>query len=102
MSAQFSLIKLRKQADCFPFSVHITDPKTQNTLHELIIEGQWSQTSGEHPTTFLKYDNGQDADERVVIFATDAHLQQLASCEVWCMDGTFAVAPRLPNGICMR
>ena len=70
-------------------------PKDPNTLHELIIEGQWSQTSGEHPTTFLKYDNGQDADERVVIFATDAHLQQLASCEVWCMDGTFAVAPRL-------
>ena len=36
-------------------------PKDPNTLHELIIEGQWSQTSGEHPTTFLKYDNGQDA-----------------------------------------
>ena len=31
----------------------------------------------------------------MVIFATEVHLQQLASCEVWCMDGTFAVAPRL-------
>ena len=69
--------------------------KDPNTLRELITEGQWSQTSGEYPTTFLKYDNGADADERVVIFATEVHLQQLASCEVWCMDGTFAVAPRL-------
>ena len=31
-------------------------PKDPNTLRELIIEGQWSQ----------KYDNGPDADERVV------------------------------------
>ena len=70
-------------------------PKDPNTLRELIIEGQWSQTTVQHPTTSLKYDNGPDADERVVIFATEVHLQQLASCEVWCMDGTFAVAPRL-------
>ena len=70
-------------------------PKDPNTLRELIIEGHWSQTSGEYPTTFLKYDNGPDADERAVIFVTEVHLQQLASCEVWCMDGTFAVATRL-------
>ena len=51
--------------------------------------------TGEHPTNFLKYDNGPDADECVVVFATKVHLQKLASCDIWYMGGTFAVAPWL-------
>ena len=30
-----------------------------------------SQTTGDNPTQFLKYDNGPDADERVIVFATE-------------------------------
>lgn len=70
-------------------------PKDPQTLRELTINDQWSQTTGDHPTNFLKYDNGPDADERVIVFATESHLQRLASCDTWCMDGTFAVAPHL-------
>ena len=68
-------------------------PKDPQTLAELTIEGQWSQTLGENPTRFLKYDNGPGADERVIVFATESHLQKLASCDTWCMDGTYSVAP---------
>ena len=70
-------------------------PKDPHTLSELIIDGQWDQTTGEHPTNFVLYDNGPDADECVIVFATQAHLQKLDSCDTWCMDGTFAVAPHL-------
>ncbi|KAK2167848.1 hypothetical protein LSH36_23g06032 [Paralvinella palmiformis] len=44
--------------------------------------------------SLLKNDNGQEADENVIIFATDNQLEQLAQ-SVWCMDGTFDVAPSL-------
>ena len=43
----------------------------------------------------MQYDNVPDADERVNIFISEVHLQQLASCDTLFMDGTFAVAPRL-------
>ena len=80
---------------CVTFVRANNRPKDPTTLRELIIEGHWSQTTGEHPTNFLKYDNGPEAHERVVVCATEVHLQKLASCDIWCMDGTFAVAPRL-------
>ena len=43
----------------------------------------------------LAYDNGQEANEHVIIFATEDHLQKLADCDVWCMDGNYAMAPGL-------
>ncbi|KAL8598429.1 hypothetical protein ACOMHN_032706 [Nucella lapillus] len=33
-------------------------PKDPQTLEELIIDGQWSQTAAEQPANFLQYDNG--------------------------------------------
>lgn len=70
-------------------------PKDPQRLQDLVIENQWTQTAGDAPTAFLHFDNGPDADERVVVFSTQDHLQRLASCDTWCMDGTFAVAPHL-------
>ena len=47
------------------------------------------------PQPFLLHDNGPDADERVVIFAKEHHIQKLADSDVWCMDGNFAMAPSI-------
>lgn len=44
---------------------------------------------------FLLSDNGPDADERIIIFATDQLLQLLDTAKEWSMDGTFDVAPPL-------
>ena len=52
-------------------------------------------TTGDNPQPFLLHDNGSDANERVVIFAKEHHIQKLADSNVWCMDGNFAMAPSI-------
>jgi hypothetical protein len=47
------------------------------------------------PQPFLLHDNGPDADENVVIFAKEHHIQKLADSDVWCMHGNFAMAPSI-------
>jgi hypothetical protein len=42
-------------------------------------------TTGDNPQPFLLYHNGPDAEERVVIFAKEHHIQKLADSDVWCM-----------------
>lgn len=58
----------------------------------------WTINSDGH--RFLLYDNGIvdengkcNADERIVIFATDEVLLNLAKSSTWMMDGNFALAP---------
>lgn len=68
-------------------------PKEPQSLQELTISGEWAVTAGDSPVQFLLYDSGPDSDERVIIFATEEHLQQLAAADTWCMDGNFAMAP---------
>ena len=70
-------------------------PKDPRTLRELTIQDQYSQTVGENPSNFLHFDNGPDADEWVIVFSPQTHIRRLASCDTWCMDGTFSVAPLL-------
>ena len=70
-------------------------PREPQTLQELDIDGAWPMTRGENPQPFLLHDNGPDADERVVIFAKEHHIQKLADSDVWCMDGNFAMAPSI-------
>ena len=41
------------------------------------------------------YDNGVDAEERVIVFATDDNLHRLCQAHTWHMDGNFAMAPQL-------
>ncbi|XP_076039031.1 uncharacterized protein LOC143024135 [Oratosquilla oratoria] len=62
-------------------------PKDPQSLQELDITGPWASN--------LLYDNGPAADELIIVFASPGHLEQLAACDDWCMDGTFSVAPRL-------
>jgi hypothetical protein len=70
-------------------------PAEPATLQDLIIRDRWTMTTGDNPQLFMLYDNGTDAEERVIIFSTAAHMQYLASSETWFMDGTFGVAPLL-------
>ena len=48
-------------------------PRDPQSLQELSIEGLWSMTAGHNPARFLLYDNGTDADELVIIFASEDH-----------------------------
>jgi hypothetical protein len=70
-------------------------PREPQTLQELDIDGAWPMTTGDNPQPFLLHDNGSDANERVVIFAKEHHIQKLADSDVWCMDGNFAMAPSI-------
>jgi hypothetical protein len=46
------------------------------------------------------YDNGQDAKNRVIAFATEDNLRLLAEAHTFFMDGTFDTAPPLFKQIC--
>jgi len=70
-------------------------PPEPQRLQDFIVDGSWSLTTGEDPQQFLLYDNGPDADERIVMFGTVDQVQKLATSDVWCMDGNFAMAPRI-------
>ena len=43
--------------------------------------------------SFLQYDSGIDDQDRILIFASDAGLQDLKYLKNWKIDGTFRVAP---------
>ena len=48
-----------------------------------------------NPVRFLLHDSGTDSDECVIIFATEANLQELARSVKWNMNGNFAMAPHI-------
>ncbi|KAL8593787.1 hypothetical protein ACOMHN_041261 [Nucella lapillus] len=68
-------------------------PAVPDSLQNLIIDGEWAQTSGPDPQQFLINDNGPDTDTRVIVFGTSEALQQLCTADTWYMDGNHAVAP---------
>lgn len=68
-------------------------PVVPNLLQDLLIQGEWTQTIDGR--RFLLFDNGAEAESRILVFATDSQLQQLAEAVRWMMDGNFAMAPRL-------
>jgi hypothetical protein len=43
---------------------------------------------------FLQYDNGQNAENRMLVFYSPDNLERLANSQTFFMDGTFSVAPR--------
>ena len=63
-------------------------PPIPATMEELVIEGPWAMTFGEHPSQFLRYDNrGSEGQAgRMIIFFSDAGINQAS---VWYMDGNF-------------
>jgi hypothetical protein len=42
---------------------------------------------------FLQYDNGQNAENRMLVFYSPDYLERLANAHTFFMDGTFSVAP---------
>jgi len=52
-------------------------------------------TTGPCNQQFLQLDNGKDAEERLLIFATDESLKLLADSNAWFLDGTFSVVPKI-------
>ena len=52
-------------------------------------------TTGDNLQPFHLHGNAPDADERVMIFAKEHHIQKLADSEAWCMDDNFTMAPSI-------
>lgn len=68
-------------------------PRDPASLCDLVITGDWALTGGSENVPFMRFDNGPDAAERVIVFTTDRNLQALATSDTWFMDGTFSVSP---------
>ena len=64
-------------------------------LGELTIPAELTTTLDQDLQPFLLYDNGQDANNRVIAFATEDNLRLLAEADTFFMDGTFDTAPPL-------
>ena len=72
-------------------------PKDPKKLADLVIEEPYTKTIGDNDERqqFLIYDNGQDSDARILVFASPTGLRALDNSSVWFMDGTFSVAPTI-------
>ncbi|KAG1704773.1 hypothetical protein GQR58_003956 [Nymphon striatum] len=68
-------------------------PPVPASLSELIIEDEWTQTSGHTPEPFFIDDNGQESNSRVDVFAPPPALRTLFTADIWFMDGNYAMAP---------
>lgn len=62
-------------------------------LSQLNLADEWSTTGEPNHQRFLLYDNKNESDERIIIFATDECLRYLAESDEWYMDGNFTLAP---------
>ncbi len=70
-------------------------PKNPDTLEELQIPTEWTTTGEEDGRPFLIYDNGHEAEKRIIIFLTQESMHHLANTKTWFMDGTYSTAPAL-------
>ena len=68
-------------------------PPEPATRRQLNFVGPWTTTGGDDPKPFLRHDSGQNARDRVVVFATDESLRALCRASTWYMDGNFSLAP---------
>ena len=68
-------------------------PAVPALLQDLIIEGEWTQTLDNQ--RYLLFDNGPDAESRIIAFSSNSQLQLLLEARSWMMDGSFAMAPPL-------
>ena len=56
-------------------------------------KNEWKETAGENPTQFLIYDNGPEAQNRILVFGSEVGLRHLDSAyNTWFMDGNYAMA----------
>ena len=65
------------------------------SLQEFEIIRGGAMNSGQNSVRLLPHDSGIDNEERVIISATNAHLQDFARSESRSRDGKFALAPRV-------
>ncbi|CAN8017147.1 unnamed protein product [Ixodes persulcatus] len=72
--------------------VRPTEPSTTRDLH---VQDTWATTGGAQPQPFLLYDNGQERQDRMLVFSTHEQLAALSSSQTWYMNGTFSVCPRI-------
>lgn len=72
----------------------INRPKDPTSLLDLIIIDRWQKTvDGKQ---FLLHDSGNfENNERIIIFASHFGLKYLSLADIWFLDGTFSVAPKL-------
>ncbi|CAN8017265.1 unnamed protein product [Ixodes persulcatus] len=70
-------------------------PPEPSTLRDLHVQDTWATTGGARPQPFLLYDNGQERQDRMLVFSTHEQLAALSSSRTWYMDGTFSVCPRI-------
>ena len=69
-------------------------PPNPATLQELVLEDEWTMTGGTNPKPFMMYDNGPQAEARIIIYATDQGLKLLSQSQQWFMDGNFSMSPQ--------
>lgn len=55
-----------------------------------MVLDDWTRCGNER---FLLKDNGPESSERIIIFALDSSLEQLANADTWFIDGNFGLAP---------
>lgn len=63
-------------------------PATRTEVH---FEGEWTQTVKGEP--FLVAEDGDN--DKIIIFASERNLQQMAEAESLYVDGTFQICPRV-------
>ena len=69
-------------------------PPEPNLLQDLVIDGAYSYTKGEDPEQFLLLDNGRDAQNRIIAYATDEDIRLMANSRTYMMDGNFKMSPK--------
>jgi len=70
-------------------------PKDPTSLRDLVIPEEWKSTGTANLRTFLVHDSGQDAGQRVVVYASEQQLRHLGQADTWYMDGNFAMSPNV-------
>ena len=71
---------------------YLRDPPSPQGLRDLELPEEWCLTGGVNLEPFLIYDNGTDAECRILAFATEHGLQWVAAAETLFMDETFGLA----------
>ena len=68
-------------------------PPVQATYADVKLPEEYITTTNNHQ--FLQYDNGQNAENRMLVFYSPESLERLANAQAFfiCMDGTVSVAP---------
>ena len=67
------------------------NPPVPTTYADVRLPEEYTTTTNNQQ--FLQYDNGQNAENRMLVFYSPENLERLANSQTFFMDGTFSVAP---------